>query len=77
MSLCDALSGGVSGPDGGQHHPVKCSWSQVVEADPGCVRFQTLVLDDTAVVDQQDAVRVHVTGCWLPLGLQAVGAAAV
>lgn len=48
-----------------------------MEADPGGVGLHALVLDDAAVVDQQDAVRVQLSGGSFPLGLQAVGGAAV
>lgn len=48
-----------------------------MEADPGGVGFHALVLDDAAVVDQQDAVGVQFSGGSFPLGLQAVCGAAV
>lgn len=48
-----------------------------MEGDAGGVGLHALVLDDAAVVDQQDSVRVQISGGSFPLRLQAVGAAAV
>lgn len=76
-SLGHSLPGAVSGLDGGQHHLVKRSGPQAVEADARDVGLYALVLDDAAVVDQQEAVGVQLSGRSFPLSLQAVGAAAV
>lgn len=46
-----------------------------MESDAGDVGLHALVLDDAAVVDQQDAIRVQFSGGSFPLHLQAVGAA--
>lgn len=48
-----------------------------MEADAGGVGLHALVLDDAAVMDQQDSIRVQFSGGSFPLCLQAVGAAAV
>lgn len=48
-----------------------------MEADACGVGLHTLVLDDDAVVDQQEAVKIHFSRGLLPLDLQAIGAATI
>lgn len=48
-----------------------------MEADACGVGLHTLVLDDYAVMDQQDAVKIQFSRGLLPLDLQAVCAAVV
>lgn len=48
-----------------------------MEADAGRVGLHTLVLDDYAVMDQQDSIKVQLPRGLLPLDLQAVCAAAI
>lgn len=48
-----------------------------MEADACCAGLHTLVLDDYAVMDQQDAVEIQFSRGLLPLDLQAVCAAAI
>lgn len=48
-----------------------------MEADAGRVGLHTLVLDDDAVMDQQDSVKVQLSRGLLPADLQAVRAAAI
>lgn len=76
-SLCHALPGGLSGPDSGDHHPVEGTRLQRQEAVGRGVGWGALVLDHTAVVDEQHTVRVQLAGRPLPLGLEAVCAATV
>ena len=76
-SLGHRLPGALTRPDGGQHHLVERAGFEGQEAVAGGVGVHALVLDDAAVVDQHDAVRVQLPGGSLPPRLQAVGAAAV
>lgn len=76
-SFSHRLSGGESSSDGGDHHLVQSSWPQGLEAEAADVRLHALVLDDAAVMDQQDPVRVQISRSWFPLRLQAVNAAEV
>lgn len=48
-----------------------------MEADVSGVSVHALVLNDTAVVDQQDLIRVQVPRGPVPLSLKAVGGAEV
>lgn len=76
-SLRHRLSGDVSRSDRGHHHTVQGTRSQGLEAEAADVGHHALILDDAAVVNQQDLVGVHISGGRCPLCLQAVGAAEV
>lgn len=76
-SLGHRLSGGVSHSDRGHHHAVQGAGSQGLEAEAADVGHHALILDDAAVMNQQDLVGVQVSGGRRPPRLQTVGAAAV
>lgn len=48
-----------------------------MEADAGAVGLHTLVLDDYAVMDQQDTIEIQFSRGLIPPDLQAVRAAAI
>lgn len=74
-SLSHSLSGGESGPHCCDHNLVQSSWFQFLEDNTAGVHSNTLILDDTAVMDQQNLIPVEVSRGWFPQGLQTVGAA--
>lgn len=76
-SLGHRLSGDVSHSDRGHHHAVQGARSQGLEAEAADVGHDALILDDAAVVNQQDLVGVQISGSRCPPRLQTVGAAEV
>lgn len=57
-ALSHSLFGSKSGPHCGDHHLVQSSWFQFLEDNMAGVHSNTLILDDTAIMDQQNLIPV-------------------
>lgn len=68
-SLCHSLPGTESSSDGGDHKLVQGSRSQSLKVDGVGVHWYTLILDNAAVMDQQDLVGVKISRNRFPLHL--------